>query len=418
MVKKVLWGLGPLLVACILVGCIFFSPIPIRNANDEMLDKAASSMSREMIKGNFIKNSALQHEKYVPFFGSSELSRISAFHPSALAEKYQRGYEPFLLGAPGSQSLTHYAMLQSFGDSIDNRKVVFVISPQWFVREGVTASYYNAYFSPQQTYQWLSKLDDISPSEQYYAKRLLAYPVVRHHDITADLLRQIADKRKLSKRQLDFVMLAKRFYDREDELFSKWDILSRQDQIHHAAKRLPREYNFDELDILAYHIGEERVGNTPFGLDRSFYRKRVEPELNKLKGSQKNFDYRFSPEYSDFELVLETLAEHHMDALFIIPPVNKAWSEYTGLSQTMMEQCGKKLEYQLKSQGFHHIANFIDKNDEPYFMQDTIHLGWRGWLACDQYIQPFLMEKQPTPTYHINPYFYSHEWAYKKLGKI
>ena len=44
-------------------------------------------------------------------------------------------------------------------------------------------------------------------------------------------------------------------------------------------------------------------------------------------------------------------------------------------------------------------------------MEDTIHLGWRGWLAADEYIQPFLDSKgKEKPSYEINHYFLSKNW--------
>lgn len=46
----------------------------------------------------------------------------------------------------------------------------------------------------------------------------------------------------------------------------------------------------------------------------------------------------------------------------------------------------------------------------PYFMEDTIHLGWQGWLTADQYIQPFLEEKQAKSSYHMDDAFYSKDW--------
>ncbi len=95
-------------------------------------------MSENVLKGDTIKNEALAEKKICSFFfGSSELSRISPFHPSVLAEKYHRDYRPFLLGAPGTQSLSQYMMMRSAGDDLKNKKIVFIISPQWFVKDGV-----------------------------------------------------------------------------------------------------------------------------------------------------------------------------------------------------------------------------------------------------------------------------------------
>ena len=41
----------------------------------------------------------------------------------------------------------------------------------------------------------------------------------------------------------------------------------------------------------------------------------------------------------------------------------------------------KKFRYQLESQGFTNIADFSKKGGDPYFVKDTIHIGWLGWLA-------------------------------------
>lgn len=56
-------------------------------------------MSPNILLGQRIKDQALQ-AGYVPFMGSSELSRMDAFHPSVLAAKYDRDYR-LLLGRLG-----------------------------------------------------------------------------------------------------------------------------------------------------------------------------------------------------------------------------------------------------------------------------------------------------------------------------
>lgn len=130
-----------------------------------------------------------------------------------------------------------------------------------------------------------------------------------------------------------------------------------------------------------------------------------------MKGSQKKWDYRFGPEYSDFQLVLTEFARNNVDVLFVIPPINQKWMDYTGLPQEVLTGFDKKIRYQLRSQGFMNIADLSTKGNQPYFMEDTIHLGWRGWLAADEYIQPFLDSKgKEKPSYEINHYFLSKNW--------
>jgi Protein involved in D-alanine esterification of lipoteichoic acid and wall teichoic acid (D-alanine transfer protein) len=43
-------------------------------------------------------------------------------------------------------------------------------------------------------------------------------------------------------------------------------------------------------------------------------------------------------------------------------------------------------------------------------MQDTIHMGWRGWVAADTKIKPFFARGYQEPTYHINDNYLSKKW--------
>ena len=47
-------------------------------------------------------------------------------------------------------------------------------------------------------------------------------------------------------------------------------------------------------------------------------------------------------------------------------------------------------------------------------MEDTIHLGWKGWLAVDQAVKPFMEQKYAEPEYAINDYYLTKTWREKK----
>lgn len=412
MKKKLLGIFGPILLAAVLLVLLFFSPFKI-NSNDPKLIKAASSsMAGNVLRGNSITKDALSTDNYVPFFGSSELSRISPFHPSVLAEKYKRDYTPFLMGAPGTQSLTQFMMMQSLGNELKNRKVVFIISPQWFVKEGIKRDYFDAYYSPEQTLNWLLHLKKVQASDQYFAQRLAHYGVVRKDERLERMLNAVMDGKLPDQTDLTFSKLKLNMLAREDELFSTIGMISKQAVIDHAAKELPDQYDQHELNRLANHLGKAATRGNQFGIQQRFYHRRIKPHLNMLADSQKDWDYRYSPEFSDFQLALDQLAKKHTDALFIIPPVNGRWAKFTGLSDEMLQQFSSKIKYQLTAQGFTNIADYTNQQNTPYFMQDTIHLGWKGWLLADRKIAPFLKgEKSQAENYKINnDYFLSKAW--------
>ena len=73
------------------------------------------------------------------------------------------------------------------------------------------------------------------------------------------------------------------------------------------------------------------------------------------------------------------------------PPVNAKWMKYTGLSQEKYEQAVQKrfvTNWKVKDSPI--LQTFLKMVDQPYFMEDTIHMGWNGWLAFDKAVNPFV----------------------------
>ncbi|AMV62399.1 Poly(glycerophosphate chain) D-alanine transfer protein DltD [Pediococcus damnosus] len=410
MAKKLFLIFGPVLLAGLLLLAILFSPFKLSHINSKTERQAATSLSPNVLKGQVIKESALSHKNFVPFFGSSEFSRFDFSHPSVLASKYKRSYTPFLMGAPGTQSLTHYFQMQLVDSQLKNRKAVFVISPQWFVKKGARKDAFSFYYSPLQSTVWLLKQHGSQQMDRYAAKRLLEMPSGKANRTITSALKRVADGKKITSGQRTYLTYERRLLQHEDQLFSALKLKDNQGRIDQFAKQLPNNYQMGALDKLAVKQGKAHTTNNQFGIDNQFYQRRLEKRKTKFKGLERNWNYTQSPEFSDFELVLNQFASLHTNVEFIIPPVNQKWSEYTGLSPKMLKIFDQKIRYQLTSQGFTNICDLSDKGGVPYFMQDTIHLGWRGWLAVDQKIDPFLTKKQKTPQYQINSKFYSKNW--------
>jgi D-alanine transfer protein len=417
MKKKLFAIFGPIIVAFGLLGVFFTSSYRLDPYDPEVIKQASSSMSESVLEGDVIKNRALSEKEYIPFFGSSELSRISPFHPTPLAEKYQRGYTPFLLGAPGTQSLILSLMMGSTGDILKNKKVIFVLSPQWFGKNGLSSNSFDKRSSELQIYDWLFSLKEITSADRYLAKRLLEFPKANTNTLLKPVLETIEKGTVPSKDSLKLQKLQWNMLKREDEIFSTIGLDDKQEVIDTSVDLLPKEYQEQKLIEMANDMGKKATSNNQYGLKNSYFNQ-IKDKLDQLKSSDKNQDYRFSPEFSDFQLVLDQLAKNHSEVLFILPPTNGKWHSYTELSQPMMHEFAKKIKYQLNSQGFHHIADFTDQSGTNYFMEDAIHLGWRGWLAADQAIRPFLEQEQKPSTYHTDPAFYSKDWQQMEPSKL
>lgn len=411
MKKKLFFAFGPVLIAFIIVACIFLTPTKTTIKNDHLIEVASSSLSSSVVQGTTFTNSALASNQYLPMFGSSELKRFSAFHPSVLAYKYNRPYTPFLIGDAGTQSLTHFSIMNSNEKQLAHKKMVFIISPQWFVPKGIKDDYFEAHFSKLQLYNWLTTMQHVTTYDQYYANRLLQFKNIENSAKLTTLLEQVADGQALSKKQKNSLKLERQLLDKEDMLFGSVSTLfdSNLDKIHSYEHDLPAKADSNEWVKIADKIGAKNTSNNELGIINSFYNKNLRGHLKNLKGKQADWDYTKGPEFADFQLVLQQMAKQDSDVLFIIPPINEKWTNYTGLSQEMIQNFAKKITLQLNSQGFENVADYTTNAAEPYFMQDTIHLGWKGWINVDHSLQHFL-KNDTKPTYHLDDYYLTEEW--------
>ncbi|UTX64625.1 D-alanyl-lipoteichoic acid biosynthesis protein DltD [Streptococcus constellatus] len=412
MLKRLWLILGPVICAFLMVVILLFF-YPTKQRHDYQSEKrSAVTLTAGSFKGRTQKVRALTDKKhrFVPYFGSSEWLRFDSMHPAVLSEKYKRNYRPYFLGQRGAASLTQYFGMQQMLPQIENKTAVYVISPQWFTKKGYSPAAFQQYFNSDQLTSFLHQQEgDIAA--QYAAKRLLQlYPTVA----MKDNVKKVADNQKLSNFDKQYIRLISRLNNREDALFSS--LFSEHNEnyeklVQPQVNRLPDKFSYSDLEKFATRDAQRNTTNNDLGIDNKFYKHRLRKRIKKLKGTQKRFSYTKSPEYNDLQLVLNQFAKSKTNPIFVIPPVNAKWTAYTGLSQEKYQQAVKKIRYQLESQGFKNIADFSNDGGKPYFMQDTIHMGWLGWLAFDKAVNPFISNPKPAPNYQINNRFFSKEWA-------
>ena len=133
--KRRLWQIfGPVICAIILLVVVFLLPWE-RTFSKSSIYEAANSQNQNVFKGIKMKQEAYE-DGYVPFYGSSELSRLDTLHPSVLAEKYHRNYRPVLRGGNGRQSLAQFVGMKGPSKQLRDKKAVVIISPHWFTKRG------------------------------------------------------------------------------------------------------------------------------------------------------------------------------------------------------------------------------------------------------------------------------------------
>ena len=400
MKRKVWMTLGPVAVAFSLFLFILFGPSALFDGvSDEKVQSSATSMDKKIIQGIKLQKMALDTGNYVPFFGSSELSRVDSFHPSVVAKKYNRPYTPYLIGRAGTQSLSHYLDILALGDSLRDKKIVFILSPQWFQPGGVDDNHFGENYSPLHAYKFA--LMDVKSTEarKYTASRLLEFRVVQNDGILSEMLEDIRDaKNEYPKHKMTTELAAKtqlKILKRKDSIESKWSTKSRQARIDKALKGLPAELDFTQMDKAALQTGKRLSSNNPFHIKNKYFEKKIKPVLEEQKNKRVDSSYAESPEFNDLQLVMDAFKELNADVLFINPPVNGAWYDYIGFPQEGIDGYYQKSGDMIKEQGFDYL-DMSPYQDTPYYLEDSIHLGWRGWVEVDRVIHQFM--EQPLTT--------------------
>ena len=373
---------------------------------------SAASISAESFKERSQKVRALTDPdmRFVPFFGSSEWMRFDSMHPAVLAEKYDRSYRPYFMGQAGAATLSQYFGIQQITSELENKQAVFVISPQWFTKEDHDPTIFQTYFNNDQLTAFLENQSGDAAS-QYAANRLLKQnPGVSMKSI----VEKLAKGEKLSEFDQSMINISSQLNEKQSALFGQFSIRGRlryKDHVEKYLSSLPDQFSYEELEAIARKEGEENTTNNDLGVDNHFYNTKLKKDWKKWEGSQKNFNFLKSPEYNDLQLVLDQFAKSKVNVIFVFQPVNKKWMDYTGLSEEMYQHTVEKIRYQLESQGFTNIADFSKNGDEPYFVKDTIHIGWLGWLAFDKVVNPFLSNPTTELNYQMNDRFFSQDWA-------
>ena len=124
-------------------------------------------------------------------------------------------------------------------------------------------------------------------------------------------------------------------------------------------------------------------------MEDGYYNTYIGRRLAQQAGKDAAVSYDVSPEYDDLRCLFAICRAKQMQILFVHVPMHGAWSDYTGFSaerrQTYYENVRRiSAEYENVT-----LLDLTGYEYEPYFLCDTMHLGWKGWLAVDKAIAEF-----------------------------
>ncbi|QNB47984.1 D-alanyl-lipoteichoic acid biosynthesis protein DltD [Thermanaerosceptrum fracticalcis] len=337
------------------------------------------------MKGLVLQKKALASEEFLPVYGSSELTIFDHYHPSSIFAHKPSGFQPFLVGRGGSQSIIHFLNFAALGRSLEGKKLVFILSPQWFEREGIPESYFRGNFSPLYAYRFVLDEELEDEIRKAGAQRLLEFAEARKSLVLGTLLKEAAEPGYLHpvlKQLVKSLAYLKLFIlEKTDEFRSAYLLLSRGEE--REGPRTVTGSFWPELLKKAEAEGAQACSNNDFGINDDYFRRHFQGKLESLKGYAQSVTYAESVEFADFTLVLKLLKERKADPLFVMVPVNGYWYDYIGFPKEDRQLHYEKTRELIRSYGFK-IADFSRHEYDKFFLRDDMHLGWKGWVYVNE----------------------------------
>ncbi len=329
-------------------------------------------------------------KKGIAFLGSSELAGSHLSHPSTVFHHGNSDFNIILIGGEWSQSLLQTINIAALEKFIDNRKIILNLSPQWF-----EAYYRSEAFSArflERNYIEFLKNPRISDS----LKRKIAarvYEMLETHPTERNKI-QLYNRKYIDKNLSSMENLSLAIYD-------KFELMKNNYRFASDIQKLPipednfikaSEINFADLMTQSEKFAALTSSSNDFFINNNSYaRLRSESQKNSRIFSSMHPEITGSQEFNDLRLLIEVCKETGLNLMIINIPANGRWYDYVGFPKNEREFYYQTIRDICKDYGIN-ITDFADKEYEKFFLRDTMHLGFKGWVYIDEAAYKFYQD--------------------------
>ena len=396
------WGVKALFCLAAMVLALAAVRLAVEQTMPDYPQALGNTLDEEKITGTWLVRTAAEQEDTLTVFGSSELKTFEiSTHPANFFAGKRCGFQVNLVGRGACQSLVHAMAVGASGESLKGKKIVLITAPQSYVEGGIAPDLFLANFSEQQMLTLLADDDLPAQLRQYLAARVQAliaqYNAQNHTDLqthtAAGLLTRAWAKGSGAEKTLlaPYAALSRWLLDTKDLAVSARCIRA-GDFADAEAKSGDIDWAAEQAQALAQ--AKAQSTNNDFYMLDSYYQTYVGHRLSQMEGRDAQVCYDVSPEYDDLRCLLDICKAKDIQALFVHVPVNGKWSDYTGLTQQRRQTYYENVWDIVSQYDNVTLLDLTAEEDTPYFLCDTMHLGWKGWLAVDRAMDEFWNENQ------------------------
>lgn len=378
MKKIISFFIAIILIVSTIFGIHMYAIENIKSNSDEFgrWISTKKDLSYKAISSNIDSNTFLM-------LGSSEFhhGKNKAYHPSQIFR--ETNMDVMCIGAAKNQSLSHAITLAAIAPKLETKKVLILLSPSWFSKNGIDKAGFTARFSES---NYLAMLDNKCLSDDLINRistrtqevlddNMSVYDRIKSigatNNKTVSLKAQILNKIHkvvLSERELVSVGLT---WAKHNHLTKNFEASS--SGVVPDWKALEKKYEAEFL----------KEADNEFYIRNNLYVKEVFPMIKERKDADANRTYGKSPEYKDLELLLDVCKESGIEAHLLLLPVNGYWYDYTGFPKENREIIVEKIndisvKYNVQ------FTSLFDECYTPGFLEDIVHPAGKGWIRINE----------------------------------
>lgn len=378
---------------------LFFASISLlniflENGIDRNYNSRISSTygSVEKNKGITLQSIGLNRDDLM-IYGSSELGVNIKQNPKNFFNEKKDAFIVNTVGRGNCQSLHHGINLGALENALQRKKGVFVVSIQWFFRDGISKEKFLMNFSD---YQFLKLMNNNKISKKNKIKICnRIYNLVGEDSNFKDVAIYCDLYKSNSKLKNAIFYILKPYYrfkefvlKTEDNIKSykvmKKNINMKEEKNGIKLKDIDWENEYNKAE----NQGKQLAKNNEFFIEDKYFDTNYKDKLDMLSGYSKDTELFKSEEYDDFKLMLDICKEIDFRPLFVVMPTNGRWYDYIGIDKNKRNKFYNDVSHIILEKGFE-VTTYEKCEYEPYFMKDGMHLGWKGWLRVDEDINKY-----------------------------
>ncbi|GAA0070324.1 D-alanyl-lipoteichoic acid biosynthesis protein DltD [Clostridium sardiniense] len=389
--KKLLYFIIP-----VLIGVVF--AFGLNKFLDNEINKLYQSKNLIPLKNQYSTNvkdksvnlaDHLLSEGDIMMMGSSELNHsVTRQHPNNYFNTNRSKNGIFTIGRPFTQTLQDSIMLGSTNPKIKDKKVVLLVSMQWFMdKGGVTRPHFQDRFSPAQFYAFLNNntiskenKDEMAKrvsnllkgSEEYKSER--EYAILYNSDTTISKIEKII--------LYPYFKLREKVVNLKNKgiLYRKLRKLPNKNKDDYE---LGKPINWKEEEKVALEQAEKRTKGNKFKVDFSYYNGFLKKEYKNLKNRYTKLNLMESEEFKDYQFFLNLCENLGVKPTIVVIPASNWYYNYTGIPKKERYEYYDKVTKMAEKKGFK-VIDLKGKETTDYYLRDIMHLGTRGWLDVNE----------------------------------